>query len=127
MKLNEAGAIATEELLVTAKMRPTVTVNEFIIMPNHMHVIIAVGARCTRPDSHADSDDSRSIRRAPANRCRWCFTPARLCSSLITRLYWFTDRNDLDDQLFDAFAASRQLLRQEPVQAEMIANELAIA
>lgn len=29
-----------------------------------------------------------------------------------------TDRNDLDDQLIDTFAASRQLLRQEPVQAE---------
>lgn len=29
-----------------------------------------------------------------------------------------TDRNDLDEQLFDTFAASKQLLRQEPVQAE---------
>lgn len=29
-----------------------------------------------------------------------------------------TDRNDLDDQLFDTFAASKQLLRQKPVQAE---------
>ena len=29
-----------------------------------------------------------------------------------------TDRNDLDDQLFDIFASSRQLLRQDPVQAE---------
>ncbi|MGD9581492.1 MAG: type I restriction endonuclease subunit R, partial [Vampirovibrionia bacterium] len=29
-----------------------------------------------------------------------------------------TDRNDLDDQLFDTFAASKQLLRQAPVQAE---------
>jgi type I restriction enzyme, R subunit len=29
-----------------------------------------------------------------------------------------TDRNDLDDQLFDTFAASTQLLRQEPVQAQ---------
>ncbi len=29
-----------------------------------------------------------------------------------------TDRNDLDDQLYDTFANSRQLLRQEPVQAE---------
>ena len=28
-----------------------------------------------------------------------------------------TDRNDLDDQLFGTFAASRQLLRQDPVQA----------
>lgn len=29
-----------------------------------------------------------------------------------------TDRNDLDDQLFDTFAGAVQLLRQEPVQAE---------
>ena len=29
-----------------------------------------------------------------------------------------TDRNDLDDQLFDTFAAGRALLRQPPVQAE---------
>lgn len=29
-----------------------------------------------------------------------------------------TDRNDLDDQLFDTFAASKQLLRQAPIQAE---------
>lgn len=29
-----------------------------------------------------------------------------------------TDRNDLDDQLFDTFAAGRALLRQDPVQAE---------
>lgn len=29
-----------------------------------------------------------------------------------------TDRNDLDDQLFDTFAACRQLLRQEPQQAD---------
>ncbi|MFW5719981.1 MAG: type I restriction endonuclease subunit R [Candidatus Dojkabacteria bacterium] len=29
-----------------------------------------------------------------------------------------TDRNDLDDQLFDTFANCKQLLRQEPVQAE---------
>jgi len=30
-----------------------------------------------------------------------------------------TDRNDLDDQLFDTFANCRQLLRQEPVQVEI--------
>jgi len=29
-----------------------------------------------------------------------------------------TDRNDLDDQLFDTFAATTQLLRQEPKQVE---------
>lgn len=29
-----------------------------------------------------------------------------------------TDRNDLDDQLFDTFASSKQLLRQDPIQAK---------
>ena len=29
-----------------------------------------------------------------------------------------TDRNDLDDQLFDTFASSKQLLRQTPAQAK---------
>ncbi|MBP8689198.1 type I restriction endonuclease subunit R [Patescibacteria group bacterium] len=33
-----------------------------------------------------------------------------------------TDRNDLDDQLFDTFAASKQLLRQEPIQAKSRSN-----
>ena len=33
-----------------------------------------------------------------------------------------TDRNDLDDQLFDTFASSKQLLRQEPIQAKTRQN-----
>jgi len=33
-----------------------------------------------------------------------------------------TDRNDLDDQLFTTFARCRDLLRQEPVQAESRAD-----
>jgi type I restriction enzyme R subunit len=33
-----------------------------------------------------------------------------------------TDRNDLDDQLYDTFAASKQLLRQDPVQAQSREN-----
>jgi len=41
-----------------------------------------------------------------------------------------TDRNDLDDQLFDTFAASTQLLRQEPKQVENrddLKNKLKVA
>ena len=41
-----------------------------------------------------------------------------------------TDRNDLDDQLFDTFASSTQLLRQEPKQAENrvdLKNKLKVA
>jgi len=33
-----------------------------------------------------------------------------------------TDRNDLDDQLFDTFAGCKQLLRQEPIQAQSREN-----
>lgn len=47
------------------------------------------------------------------------FYTGKLVSSLHNpTVVVITDRNDLDDQLFDTFAASRQLLRQEPVQAE---------
>ena len=35
-----------------------------------------------------------------------------------TTIVMITDRNDLDDQLFDTFAASTQLLRQEPKRVE---------
>ncbi|MDO9187600.1 MAG: type I restriction endonuclease subunit R [Bacteroidia bacterium] len=42
-------------------------------------------------------------------------TAPEMCNPTILVI---TDRNDLDDQLFDTFAASVQLLRQEPVQAE---------
>ncbi len=50
MKMNESGVIATDEILVTAKIRHNVSFDEFIVMPNHMHGIITVGARCTRPE-----------------------------------------------------------------------------
>ena len=47
------------------------------------------------------------------------FTSGRIVRSLDNpTILVITDRNDLDDQLFDTFAASKQLLRQEPVQAE---------
>ena len=47
------------------------------------------------------------------------FFAAKLVVSLDNpTLVMLTDRNDLDDQLFDTFAASSQLLRQEPKQAE---------
>ncbi len=46
------------------------------------------------------------------------FTAAKIVRSLDNpTILVITDRNDLDDQLFDTFAASKPLLRQEPVQA----------
>jgi len=47
------------------------------------------------------------------------FTSGKIVRSLNNpTIVVITDRNDLDDQLFDTFAASKQLLRQKPVQAE---------
>ena len=47
------------------------------------------------------------------------FTAAKLVRALDNpTILVITDRNDLDDQLFDTFAASKELLRQDPIQAE---------
>lgn len=47
------------------------------------------------------------------------FTTAKLVLALNNpTILVITDRNDLDDQLFDTFASSKQLLRQTPVQAD---------
>lgn len=46
------------------------------------------------------------------------FTAGKIVAALDNpTILIITDRNDLDDQLFDTFAATKQLLRQEPVQA----------
>ncbi len=83
MKVNEAGVIATDEILITAKMRHNVSLDEFIVMPNHIHNIITVGARCTRPEctrpecthpecthpecppKNGDGNESERVQRAP--------------------------------------------------------------
>lgn len=69
MNLSEAGVIAADEILATAKMRHNVLFDEYIVMPNHMHGIIVVGARCTRPrctrpDCDAGHEPGR-VQRAP--------------------------------------------------------------
>jgi REP element-mobilizing transposase RayT len=50
MCLNDAGMIARDQWQSIAGMRPGVTADIFVIMPNHMHgVLMFVGARCARP------------------------------------------------------------------------------
>jgi len=45
MVLNEYGIIAHNEWVNTPKIRPNVELGEFIIMPNHIHGIIAITDR----------------------------------------------------------------------------------
>ena len=42
MRLNDAGRIAQDELLRTAVIRPRVTLDAFVVMPNHIHDIIVL-------------------------------------------------------------------------------------
>ena len=42
MQLNSAGQIAQDEWLRTAVIRPRVTLDAFVIMPNHVHGIIVL-------------------------------------------------------------------------------------
>lgn len=42
MILNEYGKIAYNELTKTLEIRPNVKLGEFVVMPNHIHVIIRI-------------------------------------------------------------------------------------
>lgn len=52
MQLNAAGEIVADEWEKTPIMRKNIQLDEWIIMPNHFHAIITVGARCTRPPNN---------------------------------------------------------------------------
>jgi len=43
VELSEYGRIAQEEWLKTAQIRPEVKLDAFVIMPNHIHGILAIG------------------------------------------------------------------------------------
>jgi REP element-mobilizing transposase RayT len=59
MRLNRYGAIVLEEWQRTAEVRPYVTLDEFIVMPNHLHAILflqpctCTGLACQAPTPEA--------------------------------------------------------------------------
>ncbi len=62
MKLNELGNIVKKEWLKTTKIRKYVNLDEYQIMPNHFHGIVAikndVGAYCHTPDGSNNKYES---------------------------------------------------------------------
>jgi putative transposase len=53
MILNEWGRAAAEEWMRTAKIRPTVELDEFVIMPNHLHgIVILLDKECQNDHLH---------------------------------------------------------------------------
>lgn len=46
IKLNEFGRIVEDEWLRTAKMRSNIVLDEFVVMPNHVHGIVIIQREC---------------------------------------------------------------------------------
>ena len=62
--LNEYGKVVEEEWLETPRLRTQVELDEFVVMPNHLHAIIVIReAATTRPMVGARS--SAPLRRTP--------------------------------------------------------------
>jgi hypothetical protein len=93
VRLNKYGEIVREEWLRTAEVRSNVTLDEFVIMPNHVHgiIVIADAVRATSPLRHQPHghpvrspvqlarSSGNSNRLSPnastccaARRARWC-------------------------------------------------------
>lgn len=66
MVLAEYGEIANKEWLQTGEIRNKITLNEFVIMPNHMHGIIEISdsiRRGTMPRALVSNTQADSIRK----------------------------------------------------------------
>ncbi len=63
MVLTDAGQIAADEWKKTPKIRDNISLDSWVIMPNHMHGIITihpVGAHCMRPINESRTDEQLS-------------------------------------------------------------------
>jgi hypothetical protein len=67
MRLNDYGEIARAEWLKTPSIRPEIALDEFQIMPDHIHAIIQImdGAVSVGANGNAPGDAPRT------NGCRW--------------------------------------------------------
>jgi REP element-mobilizing transposase RayT len=68
MVLNEMGAIVENELLITEKMRPNIKIDEYIIMPNHVHIVINI-RRGTLP--RAQNTDGPRAQNTDGHETKW--------------------------------------------------------
>ncbi|MFM7856226.1 MAG: transposase, partial [Pseudanabaena sp.] len=61
MQVSEFGEVARDEWLRTPVLRPNIDLAEFVIMPNHIHGIIAIEDidRGAMLRAHADDEDKK--------------------------------------------------------------------
>jgi REP element-mobilizing transposase RayT len=62
MGLNDSGCVVADEIQRTTMVRPAVTINHWIVMPNHVHMIVTIDVR----------DDTKSIVTATVETHRRC-------------------------------------------------------
>jgi len=128
MRLNEWGIIAHAEWLKTAVVRPEITLDEFKIMPNHMHGIIMimdvdfVGARRRRAPTTAEqfgrpvSGSIPTIIRAYKSAVTYCINRTRRTTGapLWQRNYYeHVIRNEHD------LSRIREYIRNNPMRWEL--------
>ncbi|MDD5341107.1 MAG: transposase [Patescibacteria group bacterium] len=77
--LSKIGEIVLDEWLKTQKLRPNVVLDDFIIMPNHIHGIIVIKNNQTAVETHCNASLQRTEQRQNA------FGPQRNNLSSITR------------------------------------------
>lgn len=59
VRLSTVGTIVRDLWIQTAEMRPGVVLDAFVIMPNHMHAIVAI------PEAERQASPAALLRRAP--------------------------------------------------------------
>ena len=65
--LNEYGKMVEEEIIKTKTLRKEIEINEYVIMPNHVHIIIEttnVGAYGIRPKENIENNN-QGVHRTP--------------------------------------------------------------
>jgi putative transposase len=97
MHLNDYGKIVWEEWLRTAEMREDVELDEFVVMPNHIHGIIVltdsgrgtlqcalVGANCNSPQakSHNNPSNNGAYIDMPLQKTKFC-SPSKTIGTII--------------------------------------------
>lgn len=86
MHLSTQGEIARDEWYKTAEIRPYVTLDEFCIMPNHVHGIIIINDDDSRMDESFRTGDQPSLGTGAA-RCAPTIAPTSHSLAAIVRAY----------------------------------------
>ena len=61
--LTKFGIVVQEELLRTMEMRPTITLGDYVIMPNHIHLVIFFHERAGTPLNDVQEKSGRNFGR----------------------------------------------------------------